>query len=240
MPLSFLLGFYRNHGLLQTRGHPQWRTVTGGSQRYVESLTRPFLDRVRLNTPALAVRRTDDHVEVRTAAGWEHFDRVILATHTDQALGLLEDPTPQERSALSAIAYRPNEAVLHTDDSVLAAAPAARASWNCHLDDCSHADAPLRMTYDLSRLQRLESTQRYCVTLNDDGRVAPDHIIARMRYAHPVYTADGIDARRRLRSLNGHRRTFYCGAYMGNGFHEDGVRAGRDVARWVNSERAAA
>ena len=127
--------------------------------------------------------------------GWERFDRVILATHTDQALRLLEDPTPQERSALGAIAYRRNEAVLHTDDSVLAAAPSARASWNCHLDDCSHADAPLRMTYDLSRLQRLESKQRYCVTLNDDGRVAPDHIIARMRYAHPVYTADGIDAR---------------------------------------------
>jgi hypothetical protein len=240
MPLSFLLGFYRNHDLLQTSGHPQWRTVTGGSQRYVEALSRPFLHRVRLRTPALSVRRGTDGVDVRTAEGWEHFDSVVLATHTDQALRLLEDPTPQEASALSGIGYRENVAALHTDDSVLAVAPAAQASWNCHLDDCSYTGAPLRMTYDLSRLQGLDSRQTYCVTLNDDGRIAPDRVVTRMRYAHPVYSAGGLEARQQLRMLNGERRTFYCGAYMDNGFHEDGVRSGLEVAQLLSAKRAAA
>ena len=240
MPLSFLIDFYRNHGLLQTQGHPQWRTVTGGSQRYVEALTRPFADRVRLSTPVLAVRRLPDHVEVRTDGGWERFDTVVLATHTDQALQLLEDPTPDEVSALTAIPYRRNEAVLHTDDGILPRAASARASWNCHIDDCTDARAPLHMTYSLNRLQRLESQRSYCVTLNDDHRIAEERVLARMVYAHPLYTVDGLEARRRLRTLNGQRHTLYCGAYMGNGFHEDGVRAGLDVAQMIMARRDAA
>ena len=240
MPLSFLVDFYRNHGLLQTHGHPQWRTVTGGSQRYVEALTRPFADRVRLSTPVLAVRRLPDYAEVRTDDGWERFDTVVLATHTDQALQLLEDPTPDEISALSAIPYRRNEAVLHTDDGILPRAAAARASWNCHIDDCAVSRAPLRMTYSLNRLQRLESKTSYCLTLNDDHRIAPERVLARMVYAHPLYTVDGIEARQRLRVLNGQRHTLYCGAYMGNGFHEDGVRAGLEAAQMITARRDAA
>jgi predicted NAD/FAD-binding protein len=240
MPLAFLLTFYRNHGLLQTHRHPQWRTVTGGSRRYVEALSRPFLNRVRVRTPVLAIRRHVEHVEVRTADGWERFDTVVLATHTDQALRMLEDPTAAEGAALSAIAYRRNEAVLHTDDQVLAAAPAARASWNCHLDDCAQTAAPLRMTYYLNRLQGLDSATSYCVTLNDDGRIAPDRILTRMVYDHPLYTVGGLQARHRLRALSGQRHTVFCGAYMGNGFHEDGVRSGMEAAQLVATHQEAA
>ena len=240
MPLSFLLAFYRNHGLLQTDGHPQWRTVTGGSRCYVEALTRPFLDRIRLSTPTLAIRRGPARVDVRTADGWERFDRVVVATHTDQALRLLEDPTPQEANALSAVAYRRNEAVLHMDEGILAPSPGARASWNCHMDDCTDTSAALHMTYDLNRLQRLDTTNSYCVTLNDSGRVRPDRVLARMSYAHPMYTVDGLEARQQLRALNRRGLTLFCGAYLGNGFHEDGVRAGRDAAGLIETTRAAA
>lgn len=233
MPLDFLLRFYRNHGLLQTDHHPQWRTVRGGSQRYVEALSQPFLDRVRMRRPVLAVRRLAHEVDVRTVDGWERFDRIILATHTDQALRVLEDATSAERSALSSIAYRRNTAVLHTDATVLAGTSAARASWNCHLDDCAQTRAPLRMTYYLNRLQRLETATPYCVTLNDDGRIARDRVLARMDYAHPLVTVAGLEARRQLRALNGQRRTIFAGAYFGNGFHEDGVRSGMEAAQVV-------
>lgn len=237
MPLDFLLRFYRNHGLLQTRNHPQWRTVTGGSRRYVEALSRPFRHRVRLRTPVLAVRRPGTHVEIRTASGWERFDKVVLATHSDQALRVLDDPTSAEGDALAGIPYRRNEAVLHTDHRVLSTASAAQASWNCHLDDCARNDAPLRMTYFLNRLQRLRTTQSYSLTLNDDGRIAPDRILARMVYAHPLYTANGLEARHRLQALSGQRQTVFCGAYLGNGFHEDGVRSGMEAAHVVSTRQ---
>lgn len=240
MPLEFLLTFYRNHGLLQTHRHPQWRTVTGGSRRYVDALSRPFQDRVRLKTPVLAVRRPGTHIELRTAEGWERFDRLVLAAHADQALRLLADPTPAESHALGAIAYRRNDAVLHSDERMLPGAPAARASWNCHLDDCAQTDAPLRMTYYLNRLQDVRSKTTYCVTLNDDGRIRPERVLARMVYAHPLYTVEGLDARRRLSALSGSRGTIYCGAYMGNGFHEDGVRSGMEAARLVSAREEAA
>ena len=240
MPLSFLLTFFRNHGLLQTHRHPRWRTVTGGSQRYVDALSRPFIDRVRLGTPVRIIRRHAHDVEVKTDEGWERFDTIVLATHTDQALRLLQDPSTEEHAALAAIGYRRNEAVLHTDASVLAAAPAARASWNCHVDQCRKGDTPLRMTYDLNRLQGLATTTPYLVTLNDDGRISPNRVLARMTYSHPVYTIDGLDARRRLRRLSGQRRTIFCGAYMGNGFHEDGVRSGLEAAELVAKRQEAA
>ena len=240
MPLSFLFTFFRNHGLLQTHRHPRWRTITGGSRRYVDALSRPFLDRVRLCTPVRAVRRHTHDVEVRTDHGWERFDKIVLATHTDQALRMLDDASSEERAALAAITYRRNEAVLHTDAGVLATARAARASWNCHVDRCVDRGVPLRMTYDLNRLQRLDTTTPYLVTLNDDGRISPDRVLARMVYAHPLYTGDGLAARRQLRRLSGQRHTVFCGAYLGNGFHEDGVRSGLDAAQLVSKRQEAA
>lgn len=240
MPLSFLLTFFRNHGLLQTNQHPQWRTVVGGSRQYIDALSRPFFDRVRLSTPVLAVRRQTHEVELRTATGWERFDKAVVATHTDQALRLLEDSSSSERTLLGAIDYRRNEAVLHTDDGVLAESRAARASWNCHIDQCTDRGAPLRMTYDLNRLQRLNTATPYLVTLNDSGDISPDRVLTRMVYSHPVYTVDGLAARRKLGRMSGQRHTIFCGAYMGNGFHEDGVQSGLEAAQLVSKQREAA
>jgi len=233
LPLTFVLDFYRNHGLLQTSGHPRWRTVVGGSRSYVEGLVKPFRKRVRQSTPVQGIRRKKGGVELRTQEGWEFFDKVILATHTDDASRLLEDGTDSEHAVLNAIPYRKNEAILHTDESVLAKAPMARASWNCSIVDCRDPDEPLRITYDLNRLQRLQASRQYCLTLNSAGLIDPEKILLQISYAHPVYTRDGLVARRELAAMNGKWNTFFCGAYLGNGFHEDGVVAGMETAALV-------
>jgi predicted NAD/FAD-binding protein len=231
-PLALFLEFFHNHGLLQLRNQPAWRTVSGGSRQYVVRLARPLGERLRLSSPVRSVCRLPDAVDVQLEDGSRsRFDAVVLATHSDQALALLSDPSPAETAALSAIPYTPNTAVLHTDDRLLPAARAARASWNYHMADCRTPEAPLSLTYYMNRLQKLDAAASYCVTLNDEGRVEPARVIARLRYHHPVYSVEGIQARRALRALSGDRRTFYCGAYLGSGFHEDGVRAGDEVAR---------
>ncbi len=241
LPLAFVLTFFANHGLLQVRGQPPWRTVTGGSRRYVEALVRPFRDRVRLGSPVGRLRRGPGGVEVHTRdMGWERYDDVVLATHADQALALIEDPAEEERKALGAIPYRRNVAVLHTDTRVLPRAAAAWASWNTRIDDCTNHRAPLRMTYHMNRLQCLPDGPAYCVTLNDEEHIDPAQVVARRVYEHPVYTAAGLRARSALRAMNGRRRTFYCGAYLGNGFHEDGVRAGLEVGEAIDRRREAA
>ena len=234
LPLSFLLAFFANHGLLQVRGQPPWRTVTGGSRRYVEALVHPFRDRLRLRAPVGRVRRHRGGVELHTPEmGWERYDDVVLGVHADQALALLEQPAEEERAALDAIPYRRNVALLHTDTNVLPRAAAAWASWNAQVEDCTDHRAPLRMTYHMNRLQRLPDGPHYCVTLNDEERVDPGRVVARHVYEHPIYTTAGLRARNAIRAMNGRRRTFYCGAYLGNGFHEDGVRAGLEVGEAV-------
>lgn len=241
LPLAFLLTFFANHGLLQLHGQPAWRTVTGGSRRYVEALVRSFRHRLRLNAPVGRIRRDAGGVDVHTQdMGWERYDAVVIATHADQALALNEQPTDEERKALGAIPYRRNVAVLHTDRRVLPRAAAAWASWNTQVDDCTYHRAPLRMTYHMNRLQRLPDDPSYCVTLNDEERIDPALVLARHAYEHPVYTTAGLRARDTLRAMNGRRRTFYCGAYLGNGFHEDGVRAGLAVGRAIDRRPEAA
>ena len=241
LPLAFLLTFFANHGLLQVRGQPPWRTVTGGSRRYVEALVRPVGDRLRLRAPVQRLRRHPGAVEIHTRdMGWERYDEAILATHADQALALIERPADEEREALAAIPYRRNVAVLHTDGSVLPRAAAAWASWNTQVEDCADHRAPLRMTYHMNRLQRLPDAPTYCVTLNDEQRIDPARVLARHVYHHPVYSTAGLRARTALRTMNGRRRTFYCGAYLGNGFHEDGVRAGLEVSDAIDRRREAA
>ena len=215
--------------------------MTGGSRRYVEALVHPFRHRVRLHAPVERIRRHPDAVEIRTRdMGWERYDGVVLATHADQALALIERPDVEERVALAAIPYRRNVAVLHTDSSVLPRAAAAWASWNTQVEDCADHRAPLRMTYHMNRLQRLPDTPAYCVTLNDEQRIDPARVLARHVYDHPVYSTAGLRARTALRAMNGRRCTFYCGAYLGNGFHEDGVRAGREVGEAIDRRREAA
>ena len=240
LPLRFLLTFFANHGLLQVRGQPPWRTVTGGSRRYVEALVRPFSDRLRLGAPVGRIRRHAGGVEVHTREmGWEPYDDVVIAAHADQALTLLEQPAEEERAARGAIPYRRNVAVLHTDARVLPRAPSAWASWNAQVEDCENHGTPLRMTYHMNRLQRLPESPTWCVTLNAEARIDPSKIVARHVYHHPVYTVAGLRAREAIRAMNGRRATFYCGAYLGNGFHEDGVRAGFAAGAAVDRRREA-
>jgi predicted NAD/FAD-binding protein len=240
MPLSLFLRFFAHHGLLSVRGQPQWRTITGGSHRYVQTLTAGFRDRIRLRTPVRQVRRLRDGIELRTAGTVERFDKVVVAAHADEALALLADPSDAERGVLATLCYQENEAVVHTDRSVLPRSRRAWASWNYHTDDCARTGEPVRMTYHLNRLQHFSAAADYCVTLNDSGRIAADRIIHRIRYAHPCYGADTPAAQRRLQELNGERHTYYCGAYLANGFHEDGVVAGLAVVRSLAAARQAA
>jgi hypothetical protein len=196
---------------------------------------------VHLGCAAVGVRRRGALVEVELADGGRRFfDRVILATHSDQALRLLRDPSDAEARALGAIRYQPNEAILHTDGGVLPRNPHARASWNVHLDDCRDRGALLSMTYSLNRLQRLPTRTPYCITLNGAPAIDPAKILRRICYEHPVYDFAALDAQRVLRGLSGAHGIHFAGAYLGYGFHEDGVRAALAVVESIEREREAA
>ncbi len=234
-PARYLFAFLANHGMLAVRGAPPWRTVTGGSRAYVEKAAKRVHD-IRLSTPVRAVRRDPDGaergVELRDAAGETHrFDAVVIATHPDQALRLLDAPTPAERDVLGAFAYTPNPALLHTDATLLPSHPGVRASWNYELGGCRPGDGPPpRISYDMNRLQSLPVAQDYIVTLGGEKRVDPAQVIDRMDYAHPAYTPASVAAQRRLPGLNT-GVTAFAGAYHGWGFHEDGCRSGAQAAR---------
>ena len=227
-PARYLFAFLANHGMLSVSGSPPWRTVTGGSRRYVE-LAAKRLAEIRLSTPVRAVRRHPGHAEVRDAAGQTHrFDAVVIATHPDQALRLLDPPTNAERDVLAAFTYTPNPALLHTDAGLLPHRPAVRASWNYQLSHCEPDHAAPRVHYHLNRLQSLAGREDYIVTLG--GPVDPRRVIDRMDYAHPAYTPASVAAQRRLPGLYTHV-TAFAGAYHGWGFHEDGCRSGAAAAR---------
>jgi predicted NAD/FAD-binding protein len=222
-PARFMVEFFDNHGMLGFRDRPRWRTVTGGSRRYVEAVTRPWRDRLRLSSAVTEVRRDPDGVTVTARGGPpERFDGVVLATHSDQALALLADPSERERELLGAIPYQPNEAVLHTDRTILPRRRRAWASWNYHLAEGRRAGAST-VTYHMNSLQSLRADREFCVTLNRTGAIDPAKIIRTIPYAHPVYTPAGVAAQARHHEISGLNRTHYCGAYWGWGFHEDGV-----------------
>jgi predicted NAD/FAD-binding protein len=221
-PASFLAEFFDNHGMLAQRDRPRWRTIVGGAQRYVEALTAPLGDRARTSTPVRSVERLPGAVELVPAGGEpERFDEVVLATHSDQALALLADPTPTERELLGAIPYQRNEAVLHTDSRMLPHRRRAWASWNFHLEP--EPTGRTTVTYHMNRLQALDSRVELCVTLNRGEAIEPASVIERIDYAHPVFTKRGVAAQARWGEISGVDRTHYCGAYWGFGFHEDGV-----------------
>jgi predicted NAD/FAD-binding protein len=228
-PARFLAEFFDNHGMLGFRGRPRWRAVCGGSARYVEALTAPWRERLRLRTPVVAIERADDHVLVRPRGGEpERFDEVVLATHSDQALALLVDASDAEHRILSAIPYQENEAVLHTDVRMLPRRRRAWASWNYHLLESPSGRATV--TYHMNRLQSLRAEREFCVTLNRTAAIAPEKVIRTISYAHPVYTSSGVAAQGRVAEISGRNRTHFCGAYWGWGFHEDGVVSALRVA----------
>jgi uncharacterized protein len=229
-PARFLAEFFDNHGMLSSRDRPRWRTVRGGSARYVEALTRPFGERLRLGTPVDAVTRHADHVLVKPRGGEAvRFDEVVLATHSDQALALLRDATDCEHEILGAIPYQPNEAVLHTDVRLLPRRRRAWASWNYHL--LPEPTRATTVTYHMNRLQSLRAEREFCVTLNRTEEIDPAQVIRTIPYAHPVYTAAGVRAQARVDEISGRNRTHFCGAYWGWGFHEDGVVSALRIGR---------
>ncbi|MGH2857835.1 MAG: NAD(P)/FAD-dependent oxidoreductase [Solirubrobacteraceae bacterium] len=228
-PAGFLAQFFDNHGMLSLRGRPRWRTVTGGSARYVEALLAGFGGRLRLRTPVVSVTRHPGGVQLTPRGGDpEPFDEVVLAAHSDQALALLRDATDREHELLGAIPYQRNEAVLHTDTRMLPRRRRAWASWNCHL--LERSDHRTTVTYHMNRLQSLDAREQLCVTLNRTGEIDPDRVIETIDYAHPVYTAAGVAAQRRVAEIDGRGHTHFCGAYWGWGFHEDGVQSALRVA----------
>ncbi len=236
-PAGFLASSSTTTGCSRCTGRPQWRTVEGGSQRYVDALVAPLRDRIHTGAPVVAIERDPDGVDI-TVAGAEpqRFDEVVIAAHSDQALGDARRPDAGRARAADAIPYEPNEAVLHTDRSLLPRRRRVWSSWNYHLLD--EPTGKSTVTYHMNTLQALDAPHEFCVTLNQRERIDPDQVVRTITYAHPVFTPAGIAAQRRRAEISGVNHTHYCGAYWGWGFHEDGVVSALNVVREIARARA--
>lgn len=229
-PLLFFVRFFKNHGLLSVNDRPQWRVIKGGSQAYLGPLTQGFQEHIHCNAQIKGITRREDGVCLTMQDGsTQEFDEVVFACHSDQALGLLDDATDSESSVLGAIPYQDNDVVLHCDEKLLPRNRRAWAAWNYLLDGEKQDRAVL--TYNMNILQTLDSKHTYCVTLNATDRIDDDKILGRYTYAHPVFTLDTVAAQARWEEVNGVNRTWFCGAYWANGFHEDGLTSALRVAR---------
>ncbi len=229
-PAKFLIGFLRNHGLLNIFDRPQWKTVAGGAKTYMDALTAPIRSQIRLSCPVTSVQRDSDRVLVSTSdGGQEMFDSVVFASHADQTLQMLMDASPVERETLSSFPYQANEAVLHTDVAKMPRRRRAWASWNYQIPTDHHQ--AVAVTYDLNRLQRLGAPAPLMLTLNDQGQVDEQQVLGRFTYAHPAYDRRSVAAQEQIAAMNGTNRTYFCGAYCGYGFHEDGVNSALAVAQ---------
>ena len=225
-PARFFFKFFLNHGLLSVNDRPQWYVIKGGSNNYVKKLIKGFEDRIRTDCSVDKIVRHADHVEIHSQKNGqryniERFDYVFIASHSDQALNMLQQPSAQERDTLSAIQYQKNEAVLHTDDTLLPSRKKAWAAWNYHIPKDNRSNVAL--TYNMNILQGIQSDNTYCVTLNYSDQIDQNKIIKTIEYHHPIFTPKSIIAQDNHRLINGTGRTYYCGAYWRNGFHEDGV-----------------
>jgi predicted NAD/FAD-binding protein len=230
-PAESFFRFMENHGLLSVSDQPQWYCVEGGSHAYVKTFLNGFKGRVFTDRPVERIRRIDSGAVLTFAGGVEEtFEKVIIAAHADEALGLLADPSPEETACLSPWSYNRNVVVLHTDASFLPENPRARASWNYLREKDASLEAPVMLTYHMNRLQGLRTKKEYCLTLNPLRPVERSRIIRELVYRHPMYTAEAVATQRSLPSLNGCRHTFFCGSYFGYGFHEDALRSGVEVA----------
>lgn len=229
LPARFCIDFFDRHGFLTVNDRPRWLVVRGGSREYVRHLLRASGRAVlKLNSPITTIHRAQQKLSVSTRTGvTETFDAIFLACHADQALAMLADPTSAERAVLGAFPYAQNEAIVHTDESVLPRSPRARAAWNYHR--LADRQDPVAITYDMNILQSLAAQTRFLVTLNHARAIDANRILRRINYAHPVYLPAGVAAQRRHREINGVHGTYYCGAYWGCGFHEDGVVSARNA-----------
>ena len=222
MPAAFFIRFFQNHGMLSVNERPVWRVIKGGSNSYVDKLVAGHRDRIRLNAPVEYIRRFTGYVEVKvTGQEVEKFDQVFMACHGDQALQLLADPSMSEEQVLGKFQYQPNEAILHTDKTLMPKRYRAWAAWNYHIP--AYSQERVAVTYNMNILQGIKAPVTFCVTLNHALAIRPEKIIGRYQYSHPVFTQESIEAQKRHAEINGIYRTYYCGAYWRNGFHEDGV-----------------
>ncbi len=227
-PAATFLRFFDNHGLLDHRAPMRWRTITGGSRRYVDALVKATRARFHTSCPVLSARRSESGVELLLPDGLvARYDHAVFACHSNQALRLLEDASRAEREVLGAIAYQENDVVLHTDAAAMPRRRRAWASWNYRLT----GDGPVRLTYWMNRLQSLSSSKPLLVTLNSRQAIAPEEVLASFTYHHPVYDRAALKAQRERKEVDGVDRTHFCGAYWGHGFHEDGVQSALTVCR---------
>ena len=231
MSALFFIRFFDNHGLLQIKNRPTWWVIKDGSKEYVKRLVSSFEEKIRLTSPVFSITRKNKKIEIKIRNDKDHietFDAVVIATHSDQALKLLSDKTSLEIEILNALPYQKNEALLHTDYTVLPKNKLAWASWNYNLDQDS--EEPVALTYNMNILQSLDATETFCVTLNSNGLINPSKVIKKLKYDHPLFTVEGIAAQKRKHEISGVNNTYFCGAYWRNGFHEDGVISALDVA----------
>lgn len=232
-PLSFFLRFFRNHGLLSVSDRPQWRVIEGGSREYLRPLCQRFEQRIHTNSPVERVIRGGKQVELLMTDGRRlAFDQVVIATHSDQALALLDQPSHEETDILGALPYQDNDVVLHTDTQLLPSNKKTWSSWNYNLDESQERAV---VTYNMNILQGLDAPETFCVTLNNTAAINPHKILGRFNYAHPVFSMAGIAAQQRWAEINGEHNTWYCGAYWHNGFHEDGVASAKRVVEGINA-----
>jgi predicted NAD/FAD-binding protein len=224
MPATFFIQFFNNHGMLSVNGRPQWRTITGGSSEYVQRIITPFRDTIRLNHKVNNIERLKDRVII----DGDSYDHVVLACHSDQCLKALSDPSERESDILSKLPYQKNEVTLHNDTSILPQRKGVWAAWNYHLKGGPHS--PVAVTYNMNILQGLDLSETICVTLNSSELIDPERVIGQYLYSHPQFSPQSVETQQRWAEISGVNRTHYCGAYWGNGFHEDGVNSAIRVA----------
>ena len=232
IPAVFFIRFFENHGFLQILDRPKWYVIKVGSNQYVRKIITDFKDRIRLSTPVNKIKREGNIVTIIHGQNQqleENFDAVVLATHSDQSLKLLEKPTVKEKEILGALPYQKNDALLHYDDSILPKRRLAWSSWNYFLDH--HINEPIVLTYNMNILQGLNASRTFCVTLNNTDSIDENKIIKQLSYEHPLFTIEGIEAQKRKHEISGVNNTYYCGAYWRNGFHEDGVISALEVCK---------
>jgi len=236
MPAYFFIKFFYNHGMLEIMNRPKWWVIKNGSSAYINKVIKGFENKINLSTPIKSVSRVNNKIEVLTTKNENNliFDAVVFATHSDQALAMLKDPTDKEKDILGSIPYQKNEILLHTDSSVLPKRKLAWASWNYQLD--SNPENPVVLTYNMNILQSLNCDETFCVTLNDHQSVDKAKVLKKITYHHPLFTVKGIGAQKRKSEINGVNNTYYCGAYWHNGFHEDGVVSAMEVCKYFGEQ----
>ena len=231
-PAKFFVKFFHNHGMLNINDRPQWLTITGGSESYVKKLCEPFINSIKLNSNIRFIERMENKVIIHHNQGSENFDYLFMACHSNEALKLIKDTSYVEKELLGSIPYADNDVYLHTDASIMPKHKLSWAAWNYNIDNKNHE--PISLTYNMNILQNIKSESPLLVTLNPKSNIDPKKIIKKLNYSHPTFNIDGINAQKKHHLISGVNRTFYAGAYWGNGFHEDGVKSAYDVVNQLN------